>query len=921
MGKANPLIASLNAGEFSPKMRARSDFSRYPAGAEVLLNMLIDERGGIFRRPGTYYTGEVKDSAAASRLVDVIVDEDNAYMIEMADNVFRFNKDQGPLTVSSVATAIANGTFAANVTSWTDKDTGAGASAHSSFFGSGSMVLNSGGTGATDIAWRQQTVTVALADQSTLHVLLFEVGDLQNDFVYVRVGTSDGGAELIDDIKCYTGRHAIEFTPGTGTIYVQFLTKFQGNEPAYVDNVSFHAAGQLELISPYDTTILEEVRWAGTANVCYFVQGDTPVYVLVRRGDYSWSLQKVFFGDGPYLDANTDATHTITPFATTGLDIAFTANKPLFKTTFRGRLLRIRVSGLWGYVLLHTFTSPTVMNGTILRTLGGTSAYSDWALGAWCEDEGYPQQVELFKQRGIYAATEGQPQTVWGTQVADIENMMPDSEVGGTPTSQIEDDDAFTYKILEKKANRVNGLVVARDLIAMTVGTEVPFTSSGPALTPTDVDATPDTSYGSSGVDPHAINSVVVFAQRGGRRVLRLGYDIRLEGYGAEDLTILSEHITKSGIRRMVHAQEPNSIIFCVLNNGTLAAMTFHPEQQVAGWTRVEIGGKFQGRRAVVEDAAVIPGSVAEGEEDRDELWLIVKRTINGSTKRYIEILDKNWQIGDAIEPCVYSDSALLTDMWNQDSAKTLTLSGPADADDDDLWVAGTSMTLEADGHTPFLSGDVGDVWRLRYEGELLDVEITAFTDTDTVTVTVLQDVPDDFRETTIDEWLDPGAKVSSVSGLSHLEGQSVIALVDGNVQGPFTVTAGAITLDAAGGCIVVGLQYEHRYKSLKIDAGAILGTAIGKKKTIGDVMIDIYASAAVHIGPTFSKTHENQTETITREGYDPIGHPDKLWKGEYRISFKGPWGTDERLCIQGDQPLPCWILGLAPELEINETL
>ena len=932
MARSAPGIVAVNAGEFSPRMASRTDFSRYPAGAETLFNCLIDERGGIYRRPGTYYAGSAKSGSARSYLVDIVPNDDEAYVLEAFVSGFRFFKDQGQITVVSVSTAITNGTFAADVSSWTDKDTGAGASAWSATNGTdngGSMSLNSGGTGATDIAWRQQTVTVAAGDTAKVHVLKFRVLDRVNDFVYCRIGTTDGGTELINDRKCGNGWHLVSFTPGTTTIYVQFLTKFQGNEPAFVDDVSFHSSGALEMTTPYIQADLPDIRWAGTNDVIYFVHGDYQPYRLLRYGDRDWSFETVFFRDGPYLDTNTDSTFTITPGATTGLSITMTANKPLFDADDVNRLLRIQYTNLWGYVLLHTYTSTTVMSGTILRTLGGTTASANWALGAWSTNTGFPKQVELFKQRSVFAHTDEQPTTVWMSQAGDLENMMPDSEVGATPVSTIEDDDAVIYTVVERRGNVIVGLNAGRDLVAHTAGAEIPLTSDGPVITPTDVNASAQTTYGSNGVDPNAINSVTVFVQKGGRRILRLGFDIRLEGYAAEDLTILSEHITRSGVIKMAHQQEPNSIIWCLLANGTLAALTFHPEQQVAGWTRHEIGGKFDGRNAVVEDIVTIPGGTSMGSNERDEVWMIVKRTINGATARYIEFLEADYDLEDPVETAVYADCALMLDYWNTDTTKTLTLqgdtlatSGDPESDEaayDAAWESGDSVTLEATGHTPFASGDVDQVWLLCYKGEILGVTITAYTDSNTVTVTLNQDAPRSFRNASVTRWLDPTVKTTTISGASHLEAETVKVLGDGAVLDDETIASGAATASESSGTLIVGLPYESQYKSLKIDAGSQLGTAIGRPRRTGDITLAILAATGFRIGPTMDIADMQEVET--RERNDPIGLRAKLWKGEFPIPTGGPWSKDPRICLKSSDPRPWFILSLAPEFNTNEAL
>lgn len=951
--RASPNLVAINAGEFSPRMHSRVDFSRYPAGAETLLNCLIDERGGIYRRPGTYYAATAKNSATAeSKIIGIAPTQSDAYVLELFAGGFRFFRDQGPISVVSVSTAIANGTFATDLTSWTDVDTGVGVSVHSTLHG-GSMSLNATGTANADIAAREQTVTVAAGDQAKVHVLKFQVigdygpisltqsepsavatttvtGGAGGEWMTLRIGTASGGEQLLADTNFGNGYHTVSFTPNAGTIYIRFQHRWRA-KAIYVDNVSFHASGALELTNSYVQGNLDNVRWAAAGDLTYFTHTSYHPYILKRRGDRSWSWEQAPIRQGPFEDENVNSTLTITLGAATGFAVTCTATLGIFKSTDVGRHIRFPVSASpdlggksWGIIV--GYTSATVVTVDIMRD-SIVGAQTKFSLGSWAATTGFPKHVEFFKQRAFYANNGAQPSTIWGSQSADIDNMYPES--AANPGITIQDDDAVVYKLVERQVNEIVGLSVARDLIVLTTGSEIPVSSIGAAITPTDVQASPQTSYGSNGTPPLKINSVTLFAQRGGRRILRMGFDVRIEGYAAEDMTILSEHITRSGVVKLAHQQEPNSIIWCLLDNGTLASLTFHPEQQVAGWARHEIGGKFNGRNAVVDDIAVIPGADTSGTNERDELWMIVKRTINGATARYIEFMEADFDSEDPVEIAVYADSALTSDLWNTDTAKTLELQGTTlsttgdpESDEltyDDAWRAGDSVTLEATGHTPFVAGDVDQVWLLFYKGEILGVEIDAVTDSNTATVTLQQDAPRDFRNAPITRWLDPSVKTAAISGLTHLEAQTVKVLGDGAVLDDKTVSSAAITASESSGAFVVGLGYESQYKSLKLDAGAQLGTAIGRPRRTGDITLSIFAATGFRIGPTMNIADMQEVET--RERHDPIGLRAKLWEGEYPIPTGGPWSKDPRICLKSSDPRPFFILAAMPEINTNEVL
>lgn len=97
MPKVTPLKASINAGEFSPKMVARSDFALYNNAAEILENMLVLPQGGATRRPGTRYVAEAKSGSGPYRLIPFERSADQAYVLEIGQGYMRFYTRQGQI--------------------------------------------------------------------------------------------------------------------------------------------------------------------------------------------------------------------------------------------------------------------------------------------------------------------------------------------------------------------------------------------------------------------------------------------------------------------------------------------------------------------------------------------------------------------------------------------------------------------------------------------------------------------------------------------------------------------------------------------------------------------------------------------------------------------------------------------------------
>ena len=144
-----------------------------------------------------------------------------------------------------------------------------------------------------------------------------------------------------------------------------------------------------------------------------------------------------------------------------------------------------------------------------------------------------------------------------------------------------------------------------------------------------------------------------MFVQRASRKVRELVYNFDSDSYQAPDLTVLAEHITDSGITEMAFQQEPDNIVWCVLTDGRFVGMTYRREENVVGWHEHIIGGSFGSGNAVVESVAVIPGDLNE-----DNVYLVVKRTINGATARYIETFS-NFDFGTDVQDAFFVDSGL----------------------------------------------------------------------------------------------------------------------------------------------------------------------------------------------------------------------------------------------------------------------
>ena len=584
----------------------------------------------------------------------------------------------------------------------------------------------------------------------------------------------------------------------------------------YKDNGQILSSGSAyEISSPYLEAELFDIKYAQSADVMYVCHPNHPVKKLSRTGHTSWTLTTVEFTDGPYLDDNittttlTSSAHTVgtgrtlTASSTTGIN-----NDQGWLSTDVGREVTFRD----GYGKITGYTSSTVVTWEILEDTGSGSHSTDWSLGAFSDTTGHPSCVTFFEQRLVFAATLSQPQTIFFSRSGDYENMNENR--GGT----IADDDAIIYTIASNQVNAIRFMTSTRTLIIGTAGGEFTVSGGGTdvAVTPTNILIKKQSNNGAANVDALAVGNATIFLQRARRKMRELAYNFDVDGYVAPDLTILAEHISEGGFKQLSYQQEPNQIIWGVRNDGQLIGLTYQREQQVVAWHRHIFGGAFGSGNAVCESIATIPTDDSEYQS-----WVIIKRTINGATKRYVEFIHQY------------------------------------DFDESD------------DTSFNFLDS------QLSYDG----------------------------------------SAVTTISGLDHLEGQTVSVLADGATHPDKTVSSGSITLERSASKVKVGLGYTSLLQTMRIDAGAQNGTSQSKTKRIYEITARLYESIGVEVGPDLN----NMERIPFRSSANAMDSGINVFTGDKEIEFRGNYETDGFIFVRQTQPLPLTILSLYPKLQTND--
>lgn len=383
----------------------------------------------------------------------------------------------------------------------------------------------------------------------------------------------------------------------------------------YKDNAVLGAP--YEVVSPYASTQVFDVDYTHGEDTMFLFHPAVAPQRMVRIADTNWTLGAAPFLQVPFEDPGTYPAATLTPSIKdpVGAAVSLAASAGVFSAGNVGS--SVKVNG--GIVLITAYTDAQNVSGIIKQELTSvTAAPQDaWSLHApaWSASRGWPRTGTLYQQRLVAGGSPTFPQTVWGS----VTGAYLDFQQG------VADDDGFAFKIASDSTNPIRFLAGSTALVVLTSGGE--FTITGgleKPLAPTNAQIKARRNHGCANVRPVRVLDSEFFVQRAGRKLRALGDVDGLDKWGAPDVSLLAEHLTESGIVDMCWQQEPTSIVWLVRADGKLASVTYDADQDVSAWALHDLGG-------AVESVASIP--TAQG----DQLWLVVRRVINGQTKRYIE--------------------------------------------------------------------------------------------------------------------------------------------------------------------------------------------------------------------------------------------------------------------------------------------
>lgn len=822
------LQPAFTRGELSPALYARVDLALYQQALKTCRNFIPRPYGGIENRPGTQYVGEVKTSANATRLIPFQFSASQNYVLEFGNLYVRVYRDGARVGTVEVTTPYTTAQIwdirfvqSADVmtlvhpdhaprelrrssdTSWAlttfdykngpfkDLNTDAAVTVYADGI-NGEVAL----TASDDVFTADHVGSLFYIEENDLSA----VPPWEPNKQLVASGSNPYGMKVRNSegnvYRCVTDETMASNECRTGNV-----------EPTHTEGIAEDGNGKA--VTAGATTYAERagVAWeylhsgSGIVEITAYNSATSVDATVVTRLPDSLVGSS---GGSPYVDTweFVVLTNGDTEFDITG---ATATDKDDYEVIYDGTRLSSNDYTIDAatdtITLLFPTTKPKTLTVHELAATGAPAPSSYWAFGAWSEAEGYPSVVTYFADRLAFANTANQPQTVWMSKTGNYTDF-------GTSVPTV-DSDAITFTINARQVNEIRELIPLADLVILTAGGEWRMVSDG-IVSPATISLKPQSYRGVRNQRAEVIGNKALYVQKQGSAIRDLSFAFSDGGYVGNDLTLSADHLFRGKtIDEIDFHQVPYALLWAVRSDGVLLSLTYMPEEGVIGWARHDTDGEF-------ESVCVIP------EDDEDVPYFIVKRTIDGSTQRYIERMKS--RLFDASEDAWFVDSGLMYD----------------------------------------------------------------------------------------------GASASTVSGLDHLEGETVAVLNNGNVETQKVVSSGSITLDNAGTKVIVGLPYESDAQTLDV---MVMGDSVrDRQKLVTQVSLIVRASRGAWAGTKAVTEGDGADDSMyefkqrENEDYDD---PVDLLTGVATIPVKSTYNQKGSVFIRQVDPLPLSILGIIPEIDV----
>ena len=592
-------ICSFNAGELSEKMKARVDVSQYGKGCKTVKNFLVRPYGSVEKRPGTLFVANTKETAKAVRLIPFVFSTDTVYICEFGDNYIRFYRNRAfVMELSSIypAAAVAGIKYVqcADVMYL----------AHPSY--------------PVQVLKRTSATVFEISTMEWAYPPVLDP-NLDDDFT-ITPSDITGNITLTASKDLFTGKFGAYFE----LIHIRRQNSIDGEFSNSTTSSGEGTSSTLEVRGFW--TFTTHGTWTGNVAIQRSYDngttwGDYRVYSSSNDSNVSTS--------GEEEDSDVLYRIHITGYSQSSSGTikkcVYKFVNPDFRTT--------------GVVKITAVSTARSASATVIKKLGEAVATNEWNEGAFSEVNGYPCAIAFFEERLFFGGTAKKPQTIWGSKTNDWNNFLDGTK----------DDEAISFTLASDTVNEIEWLVQHDNLIIGTSDSEwtLGAASKDEALTATNFHCVRQSVYGSAPIAARMAGEVVLFVQRQARKIREFCYSYEKDGFVSPDMTILADHITEGGVIETALTQQPDTLLWCLLSNGTIAALTYERDQEVCGWQRIETDGAIQ-------SICAVPGT------NGDTIYWIVVR--NG-VRMIEEMAPRTWS--DTAH-CIYLDSAVVVDNGDQ---------------------------------------------------------------------------------------------------------------------------------------------------------------------------------------------------------------------------------------------------------------
>lgn len=586
---SNPIYISqlaFTTGEVSPDVSSRFDLEQYKSALLEAENVVIRPYGAVAKRQGSQYVGQVKYSDKPTRLFEFTTNTNNSFMLEFGDKYIRV-WNYGIYTGIEVTTPFTSDILF---------DLNCNQSGDVMFICSGKYPIQTLSR-YSDTDWRMSTykLTEQPYDEintdngHTLTVNSDTITSTKDLFTKDMVGSVIQIAYYVEAVHTKSAGEVVEKK-------VKRYMQPQRTEKTY-NNINYN-------VGAYSTDT--ELSWKFTTHGTW--EGTVKLQISNNDGQ-TWKDYRTYTSKNDYNVTDTGKIEA-------GARLKYISD---IKGGSVNCDLSIMPFTQYGIVEIKSVTDAKNAKVNVLNGIKEGEPSHQWKLGSWNRGRGYPKLCTFYQDRFVVAATDSKPNYIWFSRTGDYPNFGVE-KVEGTIT----DDSAITLPVINRKMCEIRHLVPANDLIILTSGNEW-IVRGDKTITPTNCNLKTQTQRGALSCEPQFIGNRCVFVQERGGTVRDMGYSYESDNYTGQDLTLFVKTLVKGHVAvTSAYAQDPDSIIYYVRDDGQLNCLTYIPEQKVYGWSHFVTNGKYR----YVE-------SVAEGEQDT--IYFVVDRVINNKNVKCIE--------------------------------------------------------------------------------------------------------------------------------------------------------------------------------------------------------------------------------------------------------------------------------------------